>query len=68
VKGFIGNVLDCIDVCLFCTVRIMSRSGYWGTGGIVSRSGYWGTGGMVTIVTQISIKETVFNKFVVDGC
>jgi hypothetical protein len=51
VKEFIGNVLDCVDVCLFCTVGIMSRSGYWGTGGIV------------TVFTQICIKESLVKNF-----
>jgi hypothetical protein len=55
VKGFIGNVLDCVEVCLFCTV------------GIISRSGYWRTGGNVKFFTRIFRKETVCNKFDIYG-
>jgi hypothetical protein len=42
VKGFIGNVLDFIDVCLFCTVGIMSSSGYWRRRGIVKKHKFGG--------------------------
>jgi hypothetical protein len=51
VKGFIGNLLDCIDVSLFCTV------------GIISRSGYCRKRGLFTLFTNFEWKKPLVTNF-----